>query len=98
MAPGRSATAKIVSVKLNVAIAITNYLALRQIVIDGAGLCILPSFCIRDDLTDGRLVRVLAKYTCLRGEVTAVYPHYEHVPAKVRKFTSFLRSRFKGKF
>ena len=87
-----------ISVKLNVVIAITNYLALRQIVIDGVGIGILPSFCIRDDLLAGRLVRVLPQYTCNRGEVTAVYPHYEHIPAKVRNFTAFLRSRFAGRF
>ena len=87
-----------VSVKLNVAIAITNYLALRKIVIDGAGLCILPSFCIREDIRNGRLVHVLPQYATSHGEVTAVYPHYEHVPAKVRKFTKFLRSRFDGTF
>ena len=87
-----------VSVKLKVAIAITNYLALRKIVIGGAGLCILPSFCIREDLKNGRLVHVLPQYASSHGEVTAVYPHYEHVPAKVRKFTKFLRSRFHGTF
>jgi len=87
-----------VSVKLKVAIAITNYLALRKIVIGGAGLCILPSFCIREDLKNGRLVHVLPQYASSHGEVTAVYPHYEHVPAKVRKFTKFLRNRFHGTF
>jgi len=87
-----------VSVKLKVAIAITNYLALRKIVIDGAGLCILPSFCIHGDIKSGRLVHVLPEYASGHGDVTAVYPHYEHVPAKVRKFTKFLHMKFNRMF
>jgi DNA-binding transcriptional LysR family regulator len=90
--------AEVLSIKLNVVIAITNYLALRQIIVDGAGVGILPSFCIRDDLLAKRVVQVLPALTCGRGEITAVYPHYEHIPAKVRTFTSFLRKRFGGQF
>lgn len=89
---------EVLTVKLNVVIAITNYLALRQIAVDGTGICILPSFCIRDDLLAKRVVQVLPELTCGRGEITAVYPHYEHIPAKVRNFTSFLRKRFGGQF
>jgi len=85
-------------VKLNSVISITNYLALKQIVVDGVGIGVLPSFCVREELENGTLVQVLPDETCSPGVVTAVYPHFEHVPTKVKKFTAFLRKRFAGHF
>ena len=87
-----------VQARLNVAVAITNYWSLREVALRGAGIAILPSFCIGEDIASGALVRVLPAYSLKRGEVTAIYPHFEHVPHKVRIFTNFIRRRFAGAF
>lgn len=87
-----------IHVKHNSVISITNYLALKQIVADGVGIGVLPSFCVREELENGGLIQILPEETCSPGVVTAVYPHFEHVPTKVKKFTAFLRKRFAGHF
>jgi DNA-binding transcriptional LysR family regulator len=84
--------------KIKTAVAITNYLALRQIVLNDSGLSILPSFCIKEDLETGRIRRILPDCEFSTGRITAVYPHYEYVPRKVRALTAFLKTRFKNKF
>ena len=83
-----------ISTRLNVEIAITNYWAIRDILLTGFGLSILPSFCIKDDIRAGRLVRLLPEYSLEDDQVSAVYPHFQHVPAKAKRFTDFLRQRF----
>jgi DNA-binding transcriptional LysR family regulator len=87
-----------VQAKIKTTVAITNYLALRQIVLNDSGLSVLPSFCIKEDLETGRICRILPDFEVSMGRITAVYPHYEYVPRKVRAFTAFLKTRFKNKF
>lgn len=80
--------------QLNIEIAITNYWAIRDVLLTGFGISILPSFCIKDDIEAGRLVRLLPEYSLEEDQVSVVYPHSQHVPAKARRFTDFLRRRF----
>lgn len=83
-----------ISTRLNVEIAITNYWAIRDVLLTGFGLSVLPSFCIKDDIEAGRIVRLLPEYSLEDDQVSAVYPHFQHVPAKAKRFTDFLRQRF----
>ena len=82
------------SAQLNVEIAITNYWAIRDVLLTGFGLSVLPSFCIREDIEAGRLVRLLPEYSLGEDQVSAVYPHFQHVPTKAKRFADFLRRRF----
>lgn len=82
------------SAQLNVEISITNYWAIRDVLLTGFGLSILPSFCIKDDIEAGRLVRLLHDYSLGEDQVSAVYPHSQHIPLKARRFTDFIRRRF----
>ena len=77
-------------------ISTTNFWAIREAVLLDAGVAILPSFCIKDDIASGVIVRVLPRCSMKDGQIDAVYPHYEHVPNKVRAFTNYLRQRFAG--
>lgn len=85
-----------VDVVVTSAISTTNFWALREAVLLDAGVAILPSFCIRDDVASGAIVRVLPRWSLKDGQIDAVYPHYEHVPNKVRAFTNHLRQKFSG--
>jgi DNA-binding transcriptional LysR family regulator len=59
---------------------------LRAAALEGAGLAVLPTFMIADDLRAGRLVVVLAGWSYVRLAVHALYPAGATVPAKVRAF------------
>ena len=83
-----------ISTQLNVEMAITNYWAIRDVLLSGFGVSVLPSFCVKDDIEAGRLVRLLPEYALEKDQVSAVYPHSQHVPAKAKRFTDFLRRRF----
>ncbi len=87
-----------INAKIKTVVAITNYLALRQSVLNDSGVSLLPSFCIKDDLENGLICRILSDFEISKGRITAVYPHYEYVPRKVRALTAFLKARFKNKF
>ncbi|MDB5650706.1 MAG: hypothetical protein JWL62_2226 [Hyphomicrobiales bacterium] len=78
------------------AISATNFWAIREAVLLDAGVAILPSFCIKHDVESGAIVRVLPRWSMKDGQIDAVYPHYEHVPNKVRAFTNHLRQKFSG--
>lgn len=68
--------------------------AIRQALLAGLGVAILPSFIVGSDVQAGRLKAVLSDYLSNRASVYAVYPHSRHLTAKVRVFVDFLADRF----
>ena len=82
------------SVRLNVEISITNYWAIREVMLEGNGIALLPSFCVMEDIARGSVERVLPSYLLQQGQVSAVYPHYEHIPRRAKLFTRFIQQRF----
>lgn len=54
---------------------------------EGMGIALIPSFLINSYLRDGRLVEVLTEWSAPEVWITAYYPPYDHMPAKVRVFT-----------
>lgn len=68
--------------------------ALLALVVKDAGIILAPDYLVGDDLTAGRLVRLLPDYTTRDTPVYAVYPHSQYLSAKTRTFIDFLASRF----
>ena len=68
--------------------------AIRQALLAGLGVAVLPSFIVGPDIQAGRLKEVLRDYLPNRASVYAVYPHSRHLTAKVRVFVDFLADRF----
>jgi DNA-binding transcriptional LysR family regulator len=56
----------------------------------GEGLAFLPAFILADHLAEGRLVEVLAGWRTPPVWLTAFYPPYAALPAKVAAFTTFI--------
>lgn len=56
----------------------------------GAGIALLPRFLTGPYQADGRLVEVLPDWSAPEVWVTAYYPPYDHMPAKVRAFTEHI--------
>ncbi|UPK34864.1 LysR family transcriptional regulator [Bradyrhizobium sp. 186] len=64
--------------------------ALRNMALEGAGICLMAGFLVQDDLEAGRLVRLLPEYRPVEMSMNAVYPHRHHLSAKVRTFIDML--------
>lgn len=79
-------------------LSITSSLGCREAALAGAGIAMLPSFSVVEDLRDGRLVSVLPSWSAPAASIYAVYPHFSLIPKKVKLLTSFLERRFEGAF
>jgi DNA-binding transcriptional LysR family regulator len=73
---------------------VNNGDVIRDAVLGGVGLALLPTFLIGDDLRNGRLVSVLERFLPQDLTLNAVYPHARHLSPKVRAFVDFLAQRF----
>jgi DNA-binding transcriptional LysR family regulator len=68
--------------------------ALLALAVRDAGIALGPDYLVGDDLTAGRLIRLLPDYTTQDTPVYAVYPHSQYLSPKTRTFIDFLASRF----
>ncbi|WP_373046913.1 LysR family transcriptional regulator [Vulgatibacter sp.] len=69
-------------------------LLLRDALLGSAGLGLLPSFYVAEELADGRLVRVLRDHEAPPVHVHAVYLRSKHTSPRVRHFVQLLRAHF----
>ena len=74
-----------------------NILAARQFVLAGMGLSIQPEPEIRQELADGRLLRVLPQWRLPALGIYVVTPRRDAQPAKVRYAIDALRQRMQQK-
>ena len=70
---------------------------MREAAIAGLGYAILPSYLAREPFESGALVHLLADAFCDELSLQAVYPHRQHLPAKVRAFIDHLGEWFAEK-
>jgi LysR family transcriptional regulator, regulator for bpeEF and oprC len=68
-------------------------LALREAVLQGAGVVQLPTFIIGHDVREGRLVPVLTDWTQRTVPLHAVYPDNRLIAARVKAFVAFLAAK-----
>ncbi|MEO7888146.1 MAG: LysR family transcriptional regulator [Polaromonas sp.] len=68
-------------------------LAVREAVLQGGGLSVLPDYAVADDIAAGRLIRVLSPWKLPSGGIHAVFPSARFRPAKVRAFVDLLAQR-----
>ena len=83
-------------VKVSGVVAPSTAITMRYMVLDGAGIALLPLFCVADDLRERRLVRVLSDYTVPSQIIGAYYPHARQQPRTMKLFLKFLEARFKA--
>ncbi|WP_317201827.1 LysR family transcriptional regulator [Janthinobacterium sp.] len=69
--------------------------ALRIAAVAGAGVVALPAMMMREELADGRLLRVLPYWTLKHGIVHAVFPSRRWLRPAVRALIDTLDARFK---
>ncbi len=74
---------------------VTSSLAVRDALLAGFGLSLIPRIYVADDLASGRLVTVLDDWSTIATAIYAVYPSRGHVAAKVRVFIDFVAAELK---
>ena len=78
-----------VSVRVTGPVTPSNAITMRYMVLDGAGVALLPNFAVADDLAQGRLVRVLPDYRVPNLPIAAIYPHRKLQPRKISLFLDY---------
>ena len=68
---------------------------IRVAALDGLGILAQPTYIIHEDLTAGRLVRVLDDWDLPRLTMNIAYPTKAFLPAKTRLFIDFLVEDFR---
>jgi DNA-binding transcriptional LysR family regulator len=67
---------------------------LLALALKDTGILLGPDYLVANDLSAGRLVRLLPDYKTQETPVYAVYPHSHNLSAKTRTFIDFLAARF----
>jgi DNA-binding transcriptional LysR family regulator len=62
----------------------------------GEGVALLPRFIVAKPLESGALVEVLTRWKAPEIWLSAFYPPYDNLPAKVQTFTSFIEDVVKA--
>lgn len=83
-----------VTVKVEGWLTANSSLVLRDALLNGGGVALVPTFLIGSDLDDGRLTRILGDHEAAGRTLFAVYPPGRHLSPKVRAFVDFLAERF----
>jgi DNA-binding transcriptional LysR family regulator len=68
----------------------------RAAALSGAGIAMLPTYYVGDDLDRGRLELVLPEYALKPLDIQAVYLSRRHQPKPLRLLIDFLSERFSG--
>jgi len=68
--------------------------AVRELVIAGQGISLLPSFVVDEDIKAGLLIPLLGRFQSPSVGVYAVYQHRNHLPAKIRVLVNQLVKSF----
>ena len=83
----------VTSVPVSGTIQMNNSLALREALLNNAGITLTPTFIVGDDIKSGKLQTVLSQYNLLELSIFAVYHRRRHMSPKVRAFIDFLANR-----
>ena len=70
--------------------------SLREAVLQGTGIAVLPDWLVRKDLADGSLARVFPQWKAQDIPAHVIYPGERQLPARVRTFIDFAVSYMKS--
>lgn len=86
-----------ISVKVSGNLRANNSEALREALIRGAGIGLLPVWLVHDGLANGTLVQVLEEYQPRPLPIHALYPQNRFTPLKVSHTVNMLKQAFASK-
>jgi DNA-binding transcriptional LysR family regulator len=83
------------SLRIHGKFATNSALVLRDAVLGGLGIAMLPDYLVRNDIDQGRLVRVLPTWRSREKPAYLIYPQMKHLPRRTRIFIDFVRDAFR---
>ena len=86
--------AKRISVKVSGRFSVNSAQSSRTMIIAGAGIGLIPTYAIAEDIKKQNAVMVLEPFETLDPGLYALYPHNRHLATKVRVFIDFLVEEF----
>lgn len=89
---GFNTDGKIQHLKVRSVLACNDGSVLYDWVLRGLGLALRPLWEVKNDITEGRLTRVLGQYSLSDDPVYAVVPQRKYLPSRVRLFIEHLRN------
>ncbi|WP_217517474.1 LysR family transcriptional regulator [Vibrio metschnikovii] len=73
---------------------VNNSDVICEMLLQGLGICQMPTFIVQKYLNTGQLVQVLTTYNLPAHSIFAVYPERRHMPEKVKVFIDFIEKKF----
>lgn len=83
------------SIRVDGRFSVNNPRSIRQAVLEGQGIAVTPVWLIEDYIKTSQVKVILKEYAPTTLEISAVYPERRFVPAKVRYFIDYIRSKLK---
>jgi|SRR6056300_110848 LysR family transcriptional regulator for bpeEF and oprC len=74
----------------------SDAMALKEAAIFGAGITLLPDITIDQEIESGILEVLLPKFTCYQYPLYVCYHRRDHLPAKIKVVTEFIKSAFES--
>lgn len=84
------------SVKVSGVVSPSNAITMRYMVMDGAGIALLPKFCVSDDIRTRRRTPLLTNFTVQQQSICAFYPPARNQPKVMQLFLKYLVDRFRA--
>ncbi|WED29474.1 LysR family transcriptional regulator [Vibrio sp. DW001] len=72
---------------------VNNSDAIADALLQGLGICQMPTFLVYEYLANGQLVTLLDHYSLPNHAIFAVYPERKHLPEKVNVFINFMKEK-----
>jgi len=83
-----------IPVRISGSLEANNSKILRPAAVLGQGLIYGTTYLVADELRSGALVPLLTEFLPDKVSIAALYPHREHLPAKVRSFIDLVARNF----
>ena len=74
-----------------------NAEVLREAMLAGQGIVLMPLWLTGEDICSGRAVELMPDYRVPDSAIYAVYPHNRHLSPKVRSFVDYLAERLSNR-
>ena len=84
----------LVSIKVGGNFRANSGYAIRDAVINGVGIALIPALLVKEEIENGTLVSILNDYAPDPIRISAVYPSTRLIPRKVKLFVDFIKDEF----
>jgi DNA-binding transcriptional LysR family regulator len=94
----RAPSGETVTMDFEAAVTTQSGITAKTLILEGAGVGVLPNYAILSELESGSIVRLLPDYTVVRRErpISLITPDRAHLPAKTRALIDFVKAEAKA--